>query len=159
MSAKRLNPRRVKLHHSYSVDDAACTLGVHKNSVRGWITKGLEPIDRHRPMLFAGSTLREFLIAQRSGRKRPCQPGTLYCFRCREPRNPALGMVDYAPISAVSGNLKALCGACGTIMHRRARLADLDRVMPGIAVQMAGAPSRLRGSGSPSLKCDLVKEV
>lgn len=159
MSAKRFNPRRVKLHLSYSVEDVARTLGVHKNSVRGWVDKGLEPIDRRRPMLFAGCTLRAFLIAQRSSRRRPCRPGTFYCFRCREPREPALGMVDYAPISIVGGNLKALCSVCATIMHRRTRLADLNRVMPGIAVQFAGPSSRLTGSESPSLKCDLVKEA
>ncbi len=159
MATRRTNPQRVKLHHSYSVEEAARLLGVHKNCVRGWVAKGLEPIDRGRPMLFAGSTLRAFLIAQRSGRKRPCQAGTFYCFRCREPRPPALGMVDYVKITNVSGNLKALCAACDTIMHRRAQLVDLSRVMPGIAVQIAGAPLRLIGSGSPSLKRDSVKKV
>jgi len=158
MAAKRINPRRVKLHHSYSVEEAARLLGVHKNSVRGWLAKGLEPIDRCRPMLFAGATLRAFLIAQRTGRKRPCPPGTLYCFRCREPRRPALGMVDYAAFTPVSGNLKALCDACGTMMHRRARWSDLARVMPGTPVQIAGPASRLKGSASPPVNCDVAKE-
>ena len=157
MAAKRINPRRVKIHHSYSVEEAARTFGVHKNTVRGWVGKGLEPIDHRRPMLFAGDILRAFLIAQRSGRKRPCGPGTMYCFRCREPREPALGMVDYFPINAVSGNLKALCGVCETIMHRRTRRSELRAVMPGILVQIAEAPSRLMGSASPPVDCDLVR--
>ncbi|MDH7639489.1 helix-turn-helix domain-containing protein [Sphingomonas oryzagri] len=159
MAAKRINPRRIKLHHSYSVEDVARTLGVHKNSVRAWLTKGLAPIDRRRPMLFDGKVLRAFLERQRGHRKRTCLPGTMYCFRCREPRRPALAMVDYVPINAASGNLKALCDTCGTIMHRRARLSGVAAVMPGIAVHMAEASPRLRGCGSASLNCDLAKEA
>lgn len=157
MSARRIDPRRVKRHHSYTVEEAARTLDVHKNTVRGWRAKGLETVDRRRPLLFDGATLRAFLEKQRAGRKQPCRPGTLYCFSCRAPRPPALGMIDYVPINPASGNLKALCATCETIMHRRARRADLERIMPGIAVQMAGAQSRLKGSASPSLNCDLER--
>jgi hypothetical protein len=54
MKAKRANPRHIKLHRSYSVEEIARTLGVHKNSVRGWRKDGLEPIDASRPLLFQG---------------------------------------------------------------------------------------------------------
>jgi hypothetical protein len=120
MSAKRINPRSVKLHHYYAVEEAAKALGVHKNSVRGWQAKGLEPVDSRRPILFHGATLRAFLEKERARRKRPCPVGTMYCFRCREARAPAMGMVDYIPINPLSGNLKAICTDCGTIMNRRA---------------------------------------
>lgn len=158
MVRQRANPRAIKLHRTYSIEDAARTLGVHKNSVRGWRKDGLKPIDDDRPILFLGSTLRAFLEQRNASRKRPCRPGTLYCFRCREPRAPALGMVDWTPINASTGNLKALCGTCETVMHRRARRDALTTIMPGLNVQIAEGPSRLKGEPIPSLNCDMTKE-
>lgn len=138
--AKRINPRLVKLHRSYTVADIARVLSVHKNSVRGWQRDaGLKPLDGRRPLLFQGQALRAFLEARQAKRKCPCPPGTFYCFRCRQPRAPALGMVDCANINAVSGNLRALCETCETVMHRRVRLDALASVMPSIAVQIAEA--------------------
>lgn len=136
MPAKRINPRLIKLHRTYSVEEASQRLGVHKNTVRGWQHKGLEPIDKSRPVLFMGSALRAYLETKRQKAKRPCPPGTLYCFKCRAPRPPALGTVDYTPRNASSGNLSALCGGCDTIMNRSATWASLAAKMPGIEVQI-----------------------
>ena len=158
MVRQRANPRAIKLHRTYSVEDAARTLGVHKNSVRGWCKDGQKAIDSDRPILFLGSDLRAFLEQRNASRKRPCRPGTLYCFRCREPRAPALGMVDWTPINSRTGNLKALCGTCETVMHRRARRDALSTIMPGLNVQIAEGPSRLKGEPTPSLNCDMTKE-
>ncbi|MFO1241198.1 MAG: helix-turn-helix domain-containing protein [Sphingomonadaceae bacterium] len=136
MAAKRINPRLIKLHRTYSVEEASERLGVHKNTVRNWQCKGLEPIDQSRPVLFLGRALREFLETQRKKAKQPCPPGTLYCFKCRAPRPPALGMVDYTPRNATYGNLKAICGECDAIMNRSAARASLATKMPKIAVQI-----------------------
>ncbi|EYD76116.1 hypothetical protein Rumeso_02305 [Rubellimicrobium mesophilum DSM 19309] len=78
--------------------------------------------------------------ARNAGRKRPCGPGQFYCFRCREPRAPAAGMVDYLALSPRAGNLRGLCGSCGALMHRRALLGSIATVMPGVAVQIVQAP-------------------
>ena len=149
-----LDPNIVKLHRAYSVGELAARLGVHKNTVRHWQREGLQPIDGNRPVLFQGATIRAFLSKRQASRKCPCPPGTLYCFRCRVPRPPALGMVDYVPMTAVSGNLKAICAACDTIMHRRARQASLAAILPGFDVQMEEALPRVKGSPLPSLNCD-----
>jgi Helix-turn-helix domain len=140
LPAKRNNPRLIKLHLSYTVEDVSARLGVHKNTVRSWQRKGLEPIDKFRPVMFTGKTLRAYLEGKRKAAKRPCPPGTFYCFKCRTAQSPALGMVDYIPRNALSGNLSALCGACGTVMNRRAAFASLALKKPGIDVQIKGAP-------------------
>ncbi|WP_371432775.1 helix-turn-helix domain-containing protein [Novosphingobium sp.] len=158
MPSRGPGPHRVKLHRTYSVEELARCCGVHKNTVRHWQKQGLEPIDTSRPTLFAGTVVRAFLARRTAGRKRPCPPGTLYCFHCRQPRRPALDMVDYVPIKPGSGNLKALCATCETTMHRRAREADLPRILPGIAVQFREGPARLKGCPSPSLNCDLERK-
>ena len=139
MPAKRINPRLIKLHHTYTAGEAAERLGTHKNTVLQWRRQGLAAIDNQRPLLFQGATLRAYLERRRADGKRPCPVGTLYCLKCRTPRPPALDMVDYRAINATSGNLSALCDVCGTEMHRRIALADIPAKMPNIAVQHTGA--------------------
>lgn len=158
MPARRVNPNRVKLHRSYSVEELARCLDVHKNTVRHWQGKGLEPIDTGRPILFQGATVRAFLANRNSSRKRPCPPGTLYCLRCRAPRSPALGMVDFIPMRPGSGNLCALCGCCEATMHRRAREADIGKIMPDCTVQFAQGHTSLSGQTAPSLNCDFKRQ-
>lgn len=158
MPARRVNPNWVKLHRSYSVDELAHCLDVHKNTVRHWQAKGLEPIDEGRPVLFQGATVRSFLANRNTSRKQPCSPGTFYCFRCRSPRAPALSMVDFVPMRPGSGNLRALCECCETIMHRRVREADIAEIMPGCTVQFAQGQPRLSGQTSPSLNCDFKRQ-
>ena len=158
MPARRINPCLIKIHRAYSVEEAARALGAHKNSVRGWIKKGLPVVDSGRPVLILGHELRAFLDRQRKAGKRPCPPGTLYCLKCREPRGPALGMVEYVPRNTATGDLKALCEACGTMMFRRARRGDVGAIMPGIDVQIREADARLSERASPSLNCDERKD-
>jgi len=57
MGYRHPNPRRVKIHRSYSVEEMSRLLGVHKNTVRNWLKNGLEPIDDQRPTLIRGSDL------------------------------------------------------------------------------------------------------
>ena len=151
---KRINPRRAKLHWSYSVTELAERLDVHKHTVRGWIKKGLPVIDGAKPTLITGSDFQAWWGKQRKAGKRPCQPGQMYCFRCREPKRPALGMVEYAATNAATGNLKAMCETCETMMHQRARLADLEARMPGMDVQITQASSRIVERAHPSPNCD-----
>jgi hypothetical protein len=158
MAGNRINPRLIKLHRSYSVDEAARTLCAHKNTVRGWIKAGLPVVDQSRPVLILGRDLRSYLEAKRKAAKRPCPPGMLYCCKCRHPMPPALGMVEYAPMNATTGNLSALCGECDTMMHRRTRLDTLPTKMPNLDVQIREAPLRLIGRNEPSPNCDNRKD-
>lgn len=158
MANRRTNPYAVKTHYSYTVGELAALLGVHKNTIRHWQSDGLAALGEGRPILFHGGAIRAYLIKRRAKAKRPCRPGTIYCFRCRDPRPPALGIVDFVIGSGGAGNLRALCGECGGVMHRRARHDRLAIVMPGLQVQIAQAPPRLIGSDSPSLNCDVERQ-
>ena len=141
------NPRHVKLHRAYLVEEAARVLGRHPHTVRQWIKAGLPTVDKRRPLLIRGRDLRAFLEARRTANRRPCPPGALYCFSCREPRAPTPGLVDYEPRESGAGNLKALCGVCGRIMCRRANAGRLAEILPGIEVRIiAGAAAH---SGVP----------
>lgn len=159
MGARRVNPNLVKMHLSYSIGELSIRLGVHKNTVRQWQRDGLSAIDDVRPLLFQGRTVRAFLTARNLSRKRPCSPGTLYCFRCREPRRPALGVAEYLPMTSTSGNLRARCETCETTMHRRVHKIAIATVMPGCSVQIAVALPRLSGSPPPSPNCDSERQA
>ncbi|HSQ96738.1 MAG TPA: helix-turn-helix domain-containing protein [Croceibacterium sp.] len=151
---KRINPRLAKLHRSYTTRELADLLDVHKNTVTGWLKAGLPRIDGTRPVLIHGDDFQVWWSSKRKSAKRPCQPGKLYCFKCREPKSPAMGMVEYAAANAITGNLKALCERCGTMMHRRTRLADIAAKMPGLEVRCTQASPSIAGRAQPSLNCD-----
>lgn len=154
---KRINPRRAKLHRSYDVGELADLMGVHKNTVRGWIKAGLPTVDDSRPTLILGSVFQEWWATQRKAAKRPCQPGQMYCLKCRAPKAPAEQMVEYAAMTASTGNLKALCETCGTMMHRRIREAEIAAKMPGMDVHRTQAPSSIGARTHPSPNCDKAK--
>lgn len=154
MARRRPNHRLVKIHRSYSIEEVARLLLVHKNSVRAWLKQGLPATDARRPTLIHGRDLVDFLVRRRAAAKRPCAPGEIYCVGCRRPQVPAGGMVDYLPLTETSGNLRGICPECEALMFRRLRLADLDRVTAGLDVQIAAPRPRLRGTGSASVDCD-----
>ena len=125
MSRRARNPRLVKIHRTYSVEEAARLLHIHKNTIREWIRRGLPVIDQRRPILILGSALADFLAHRRSSNKRPCAPGQIYCVRCRSPQHPAGSAADYTPVTATSGNLVGLCPACDALIYRRVSLVEI----------------------------------
>ena len=153
----RINPRRAKLHRSYTAFELADLLEVHRNTVRHWIKAGLPVVDGVRPALICGSDFQAWWGRRRKEAKRPCQPGQLYRLKCREPKAPALGMLEYAATNATTGNLKAICETCGTMMHRRARLVDIAVRMPGLDVQIRQASSSIVARLHPSPNCDEIE--
>lgn len=154
MPATRPNPRLAKIHRSYTVEEIAKLYGVHRNTVRAWIARGLPTVDDRRPMLVLGSHLAAFLQGRRTVNKRPCGPGEIYCLRCREPRRPAGGVVRYHPLTATQGNLVGLCGCCGAGLNRRASLAKLSLFQGDSQVTVQQAPGHIDESPQPSLNSD-----
>jgi len=154
MKRKSQDWRRVKIHRNYDPADLSRLFDISRNAVWNWRKAGLRPIEGTKPMLFLGAELRRFLKERRNKRKRTTPPGHLFCMRCRDPRRPAGGMVDYLPLSTTVGNLRALCPDCEAWMFRRARRLDLDRVMPGIEVKVTAADKRLGQPVCPSVNHD-----
>lgn len=128
MGKRYPNPRLVKIHRSYTVEEVARLLGKHKNTVRKWVKDGLATIDNKRPMLILGHDLVAFIQARREKNKQSCKPGELYCVRCRLPRFPADDMADYEPVTEKFGNLIAICPDCDSIINRRVSLARIGEV-------------------------------
>ena len=139
MSKRHPNPRLAKIHRNYNVEEIANLFGVHRNTVREWIKRGLPTSDDKRPMLILGRDLVAFLRARRAKNKRTCLPGEIYCFRCRAPKAAAGDMADYQPLTKTQGNLIAICADCETIMYRRVSLAKLEQVRGKLDITMPQA--------------------
>lgn len=139
MAKRRADWRRVKRHRTYTVEDAAEVLGVHKHTIRNWLkTEGLHPIDDRRPLLIQGADLAEFLVERRRHARRKCGPSEFYCLPCRSPRTPAGNIAEYRPISGVLGNLRAICPVCEHFMHRNVNqvgLVELQRYLEIVFAQ------------------------
>lgn len=154
MACRLPNPRRAKVHRSYTVEEVASLYGVHRNTVRQWIKQGLPTCDRQRPLLILGRDLAAFLTLKRTANKRPCKPGELYCVRCRVPRWPALGMADYQPLTATSGNLIGLCPACEKLMYRRVSRTNLAVAAGNLDITFTQAARHIDESGKESVNSD-----
>lgn len=149
MANRRINAQRIKIHYSYTVEQAADTLGVHKNTVRLWIKQGLPVVDERRPILLHGKAIRAFLDNRTAKLKRRLSVGQFYCLKCREPKSPYAAVADYVATSPDLGNLKGLCPDCETIMNRRTSLAKLDRVKGDLAVRIYAGSAAPKREGSP----------
>ena len=154
---KRLNPRRVKIHRSYTVEEVARLFNVHKNTVREWLKAGLPKIDGRRPILILGRQLASFLHARRERRRQHCGAGELYCFRCRAPKGASSRTAEYLPLTPGSGNLKATCADCGTRMYRRVSLRRLAASAGDLRVALPQAQQRIVEGLEPSVNCDLER--
>ena len=155
MTSRRCNPRLVKIHRSYTVEEVAKLFGMHKNSVRAWIKRGLPTSDNRRPTLILGRDLATFLQAQRTKNKRACKPGEMYCVRCRLPKKPAGDMVEYQPITEKIGNLIALCPDCNAIMNRRICLARLPQIRGQMEITFPQALPHISESNHATVNCYL----
>jgi excisionase family DNA binding protein len=159
MASRLPNPRRAKIHRSYTVEEVARLYAVHRNTVRMWIKSGLPVCDDRRPTLILGKDLAAFLAERRARNKRPCQPGEIYCVRCRAPQRPALDMVDYQPMSAAGGNLIGICLGCGSTMYRRVSAAKLTAVMGDLEIKVTAAAEHIVDSGNCSVTSDFKPEA
>ncbi len=124
---RRYNFQLAKIHYSYTMTEAAELFGIHKNTIRAWMKNGLPFNDDSRPFLICGYELREYLKQKYQNAKRPCKENEMYCLKCRQPRRPAGGMVDYIPTTESKGRLVGLCIGCGGVMNRFALQGKLNQ--------------------------------
>lgn len=155
MGKRHPNHRLVKIHRSYTAEEIANLFGIHKNTVRGWAKAGLPTSDDRRPMLILGHDLAPFLQARRVKNKQTCQPGEIYCVRCRAPKSPALDMADYKPVTETIGNLVAICPDCNSIMNRRVSMAKLGQVRGKMDITMPQALQHIVDSNQTTVNSDL----
>jgi hypothetical protein len=143
MGYRHPNPRLVKGHRNYSVEEIARLFALHKNTVRNWLKQGLKPMDGQRPLLILGRELSRFLHERRQKLKQSCGPGRFYCIACRAPKAPAGGMADCTPVSPTVGNLCGICPDCQRLIYRRVNLAKIDAVRGDVDITFTQPSPRI----------------
>ena len=128
------NPKKCKIHRSYTVEEVALLYEVHKRTVRNWIIKGLGVCDDKRPLLILGTDLRLFLQQQRKVNKRKCKPLELYCFKCREARIPDQNTLQFIEETNTKGRVIAACSVCNSRMNKYFKLENLTTIQRALAV-------------------------
>ena len=154
MGSRRPNPRLVKIHRNYSVEEIARLFDIHKNTVRSWLKQGLAAIDHRRPTLILGRELYRFLQQRRLRAKQSCGPGRIYCIACRAPKVPAGKMAECTPTGPLAGNLCGICPDCDRLIYRRVNLAKIDTVRGELEITFTQPGLRIGESADRSVNCD-----
>lgn len=142
--AKRPSPSRVKTHSIYTPTEAADVLGVHKQTVRRWISLHGLPADKaQRPWLIEGADLKAFLGHRKQQRRRKLELHQCFCLGCKDPREPHGKLADYFHQTPTSGLLTALCPICGCLMHKVIKRSSLEAIRAKIEVTIQKADPRL----------------
>jgi len=158
MALQASKPGRPKIHRSYTVEEVASLRGVHKNTVRNWLRQGLPYLAERRPLLILGRDLSEFESKRRRARKRPCSPRQIFCMRCREPREPVPGTLQFVSSARGAGSLSGSCSHCRALIFRRISADQLesDRAIWGVTGQKE--QEHIDESDQPSVNCAFKQE-
>jgi len=141
--AKRYHLNKCKINRNYSISEIALLYGVHKNTVKTWLRRGLKRIGNKRPYIVLGRDLKQFIKDLRAINKRPCELGEIYCMKCRMPRTPLQGSTIFETESSSCGRIKASCNVCNSSMNKFFRLADLALLQRHFAVILPLQQKRL----------------
>lgn len=158
MSRPPANRPRLRVHRSYTVDEAAAAMGRNKATIRRWIAVGrIVPVDDGRPALLSGRDLAAIAVGGPRKAHRSCRADEAYCLRCRDVRPMAFAEAEIVSSNASGVNLRALCATCATVMHKRAALSALPDLARTVTL---AAPPHLQhlvpGAGPflPELDCE-----
>jgi Helix-turn-helix domain len=159
MGYRHPNPRLVKTHRNYSVEEIARLFSIHKNTIRNWLKQGLVVIDDKRPILILGLELFRFLHKRRQKTKQSCGPGRIFCIACRAPKIPAGNVADCIPMGIALGSLCGICPDCDRLIYRRINLSKIDAVRGDLEITLTRPQPRIGESSVPSVNCDSSKKA
>jgi len=157
--ARRPNWRTIRIHRSYSVDEAARSLGVAKVTVRRWIASGsLRAIDDCKPTLILGAELSAYLKGRRVPKHR-CRLDQCYCMRCRVPKTAALSEAELIQTKGASAMVRMLCETCATVMHKRISWKQVPQLSALVSLSGAQRFKHLTETTQPCVNDYCEKEV
>jgi excisionase family DNA binding protein len=151
---RRADWRRIKSKYSYTVEEAARALNLHRNTVRNWVRReGLAAMTGSRPHLILGVVLVEFLKRRRLALKQKCGVGELYCLKCRAPRKPIAELIEQRPVTSGRTQIVGICSICERLMHRFVANRNLEANLREFGVHSGPADGSLADTTYLGLNC------
>lgn len=154
----RIKQHRIRQNHAYTFQEAADTVGVHKNTVRQWVKQGLKIMDAVRPLLIHGSELKAFLIKRKADARVVCRPHEFYCIKCQAARCTQDNFVDVVIRHARLMTLKGKCTVCSTTMNKGIGEEKILAGLNGLIIRTV-QPEHLMETLSPTLNCYLKQGI
>ncbi|ORT48956.1 hypothetical protein ST37_16365 [Vibrio sp. qd031] len=155
--SRRNNPNRVKIHRSYTVIEASEVLGVHPKTVRNWIRAGLPVADHRRPLLISGADLKIFLTQKRKTYMHRCELHEMYCFKCKQPKRPAIGSIQFIAKPAGMAQMTGGCEDCGYQGNKYVSWRNVHQIWQELGGKLPIAEKHLTLRGDALLNCPLTK--
>ena len=125
--AKRVSTRKIKKHRLYGYEEAGGVLGVTPHTVRSWRTSGLQVMTASTPHYILGAELIRYIADKQAKKSIKMGLNQMYCFKCKTPKKPLSGIVDYIPINDTRGRLTGLCESCAGGLQRFVGKSDLGK--------------------------------
>lgn len=157
MSKRRVNPNLAKVNRSYSFEELAGALGVHKNTVGAWVKNGLPCLKDQRPYLILGGDVRIYLQKRRSTRKQKCKIDEMFCMSCKKPSKPAENYVEYVATSLIKGRLEGLCERCECLINKFVSFDSLAVYSEVFDLSLPKELEHIKDSDNPLLNSDFTK--
>ncbi len=151
---QRFPIHRIRLRHTYTLNEVSELLVVHKNTVRMWLKSGLRAIDDSRPILIFGADLKAYLSQKQAAKKTSCKPHEFFCLKCRAARKPWGEIVDITIRRPNLFNIHAICEVCDTAMNKAAGIKSLSQLHQAYRVQQIH-PRHIVETLPPSVRCYL----
>ena len=135
--SKRLYPhKRVRYWYAYDIDNICAIfkhLGLHPQTVRAWIKRGLKTIDKSKPTLIYGNDLITFIKKQNASGKCKTEFNQMFCLKCKDARPIYQNKVA---ITAKDRLIKAQgkCRECKTMMFKSYKLIDIPQLRKNFVV-------------------------
>ncbi|MGS0681828.1 helix-turn-helix domain-containing protein [Shewanella sp. 30m-9] len=155
--SKRFNPNRIKIHRSYTVDEASETLGSHPKTVRNWIHAGLPVIDETRPLLIQGADLKLYLKQKRKTYLYRCELKEVPCFKCKSPKKPSINSLEFIAKPAGMAQMTGRCGECGKRANKYVSWCDVNQIWTDLGGKLPIAEKHLILIGQKPLNYPLAK--
>ncbi len=78
--------RSISDYETYTVKEIAKKLNINVRSVYKYYAKGMKPIENSKPLLFAGTTVKEFIKGRLKQRKlkEKLKFNEFFCFKCKK---------------------------------------------------------------------------
>ena len=126
---KKLYPlNKIKYWLCNDIDDLCRLCKVHPKTVLSWQEKGLKPIDNKKPALFYGYVVKEFLGKMNESNKCKTTFEQMFCFVCKEGRDPLKKQIQITPNNRKFLDVKAICQSCEQEMFQSYKLEDLQQL-------------------------------